>query len=332
MEMTFLTYAGVGALFLGSLIVVLGLFLLKSIYLVQQAEAVIIERFGKYHRTLGAGIHFVVPFMDAARSVSWTYFKEEARRYYRYLRTLTVIDLREAVYDFPKQNVITKDNVTMEINALLYYQVTDPKRAVYEVSNLPEAIEKLTHSTLRNVIGSMDLDETLISRDQINMKLRLILDEASDKWGLKVNRVELQEVNPPADIRSAMEKQMRAERDRRAVILEAEGLKQAAILKAEGQQQSQVLAARGQAESRLINAEAEAAARLTIARAEAEALERLQQALPQSDSAQYLLTQQYIKTLPTMMEGKDNKMILVPYEASSLMGSLASMKELFTSK
>lgn len=332
MEMTFLTYTSLGALFFASLIVLLGLFLLKSIYLVQQAEAVIIERFGKYHRTLGAGIHFVVPFMDAARAVSWTYFREEARRYYRYLRTLTVIDLREAVYDFPKQNVITKDNVTMEISALLYYQVTDPKRAVYEVSNLPEAIEKLTHSTLRNVIGSMDLDESLISRDQINMKLRLILDEASDKWGLKVNRVELQEVNPPADIRSAMEKQMRAERDRRAVILEAEGLKQAAILQAEGQQQSQVLAARGQAESRLINAEAEAAARLQIALAEAQAIERLQNALPQGDSAQYMLTQQYIKTLPLMMEGKDNKIILVPYEASSLMGSLASMKELFTSK
>ncbi len=332
MEMIVYNYTGVGIIFLASLIVLLGLFLLKSIYLVQQAEAIVIERFGKYHRTLGAGIHFVVPFMDAARSVSWTYFKEEARRYYRYMRNLSVIDLREAVYDFPKQNVITKDNVTMEISALLYYQVTDPKRAVYEVSNLPEAIEKLTHSTLRNVIGSMDLDESLVSRDQINMRLRLILDEASDKWGVKVNRVELQEVNPPADIRSAMEKQMRAERDRRAVILEAEGLKQAAILQAEGKQQSQVLAARGEAESRLINAEAEAQARLQIALAEAQAIERLQNALPHGDSAQYMLTQQYIKTLPSMMEGKDNKMILVPYEATSIMGSLATIKELFNDK
>lgn len=332
MEMIGLTYTGVGIVFFAALIALLGLFILKSIYLVQQAEAIVIERFGKYHRTLSAGIHFVVPFMDAARTVSWTYFKEEARRYYRYMRNLSVIDLREAVYDFPKQNVITKDNVTMEISALLYYQVTDPKRAVYEVSNLPEAIEKLTHSTLRNVIGSMDLDESLVSRDQINMRLRLILDEASDKWGVKVNRVELQEVNPPADIRSAMEKQMRAERDRRAVILEAEGLKQASILQAEGQQQSQVLAARGQAESRLINAQAEAQARLQIALAEAQAIERLQNALPHGDSAQYMLTQQYIKTLPLMMEGKDNKMILVPYEATSIMGSLASIKELFADK
>ncbi len=332
MEMIVFNYTGVGVIFLASLVVLLGLFILKSIYLVQQAEAIVIERFGKYHRTLGAGIHFVVPFMDAARTVSWTYFKEEARRYYRYMRNLSVIDLREAVYDFPKQNVITKDNVTMEISALLYYQVTDPKRAVYEVSNLPEAIEKLTHSTLRNVIGSMDLDESLVSRDQINMRLRLILDEASDKWGVKVNRVELQEVNPPADIRSAMEKQMRAERDRRAVILEAEGLKQAAILQAEGKQQSQVLAARGEAESRLINAEAEAQARLQIALAEAQAIERLQNALPHGDSAQYMLTQQYIKTLPLMMEGKDNKMIVVPYEAAGAMGSLATIKELFNTQ
>lgn len=330
MEMTmFTSHAGAGIVVLSALIILLGLFLLKSIYLVQQAEAVIIERFGKYHRTLSAGIHFVIPFMDAARTVSWTYFKEEARRYYRYIKTLSVIDLRESVYDFPKQNVITKDNVTMEISALLYYQVTDPKRAVYEVSNLPEAIEKLTHSTLRNVIGSMDLDESLISRDQINMKLRLILDEASDKWGLKVNRVELQEVNPPADIRSAMEKQMRAERDRRAVILEAEGLKQAAILQAEGKQTAQVLAAKGEAESRLINAEAEAASRLKVALAEAQAIERLQNALPHGDAAQYMIAQQYINALPVMMEGKDNKMIVVPYEASAALGALSSIKNIF---
>ena len=166
--------------------------------------------------------------------------------------------MRESVYDFPKQNVITKDNVTMEISALLYYQITDPKAAMYEVSNLPEAIEKLTQTTLRNVIGAMDLDQTLVSRDYINEKLRLILDEASDKWGVKVNRVELQEVNPPADIRHAMEKQMRAERDRRALILEAEGFKAAAILKAEGVLESDVLQAKGHAQARIITAESEA--------------------------------------------------------------------------
>ncbi len=329
METLFMSHTSATFLFLTALIGLLALFVLKSIYLVQQAEAIVIERFGKYHRTLGAGIHFIVPFMDAARVVSWTYFKEEARRYYRYTKALSVIDLREAVYDFPKQNVITKDNVTMEISALLYYQVTDPKRAVYEVSNLPEAIEKLTHSTLRNVIGSMDLDESLISRDQINMKLRLILDEASDKWGVKVNRVELQEVNPPADIRSAMEKQMRAERDRRAVILEAEGLKQATILEAEGKQLAQILAAKGEAESRLINAEAEATSRLKIALAEAQAIERLQNALPDGNAASYLVAQNYIKTLPVIMEGKNNKMIIVPYETAGALGALSSIKSIF---
>src|SRR5205814_6150685 len=166
------------------------------------------------------------------------------------------IDLRESVYDFPKQNVITKDNVTMEINALLYYQITDPKAAIYEINNMPEAIEKYTQTRLRDIIGSMDLDETLVSRNTINTRLTEILDEATDKWGVKVNRVELQEVNPPADIRHAMEKQMRAERDRRAIILEAEGAKQAAILQAEGDANSRIIKADGEAQARLRIAEA----------------------------------------------------------------------------
>lgn len=314
----------VGTLIIGALL------LFKSIYLVKQAEMVVIERFGKYNRLLGPGIHVVVPFIDEARAVQWTYFKEsDGRRYYRYIKTFTVIDLRESVYDFPKQNVITKDNVTMEINALLYYQITDPKSAIYEVSNLPEAIEKLTHSTLRNVIGSMDLDETLVSRDQINARLRMILDEASDKWGVKVNRVELQEVNPPADIRNAMEKQMRAERDRRAVILEAEGAKQASILEAEGQREAQVLAARGEAEAKLLFAQAEAAARVELATAESKALSLIHEALPNNDASAYLIAQQYLKTMPQLMAGKNDKLVVVPYEATGMMGSLAGIKTLF---
>jgi regulator of protease activity HflC (stomatin/prohibitin superfamily) len=329
MEMLFPMNVSLGILVISALIFIFALYLLKTIYVVQQAEAVVIERFGKFHRILGPGIHFVIPFMDSPRSVLWTFFTTEDQGYMRYLKRLSTIDLREAVYDFPKQNVITKDNVTMEINALLYYQITDTKRAVYEVSNLPEAIEKLTHATLRNVIGSMDLDETLVSRDHINARLRLILDEASDKWGVKVNRVELQEVNPPADIRHAMEKQMRAERDRRAVILEAEGNKQAAILEAEGKQQSQVLAARGEAESLTINTEAQARARLLIAQAEAQALELIQKELPHSDASQYLIAQQYIKALPEMMQGNNNKLIVVPYEVSGMMSALASVKQLF---
>jgi regulator of protease activity HflC (stomatin/prohibitin superfamily) len=239
------------------------------------------------------------------------------------------IDLRETVYDFPKQNVITKDNVTMEISALLYFQITDPKAAVYEVVNLPEAIEKLAQTTLRNVIGSMDLDESLVSRDKINEKLRIILDEASDHWGVKINRVELQDVNPPADIRQAMEKQMRAERDRRAVILEAEGLKRAAILNAEGDMESNVLRSRGVSEAKIIAAEGEAQARLKIQEAEGQAIEMIKKAVGTADPLPYLIAQQYIKALPEIMKDKEGKLILMPYEASSLMGSLATMKKLF---
>lgn len=304
--------------------------LLSSVILVKQAETIIIERLGKFHRILGPGLHVIIPFLDQKRAAVWTFvtagYKEE---YYRVARTIYRIDLREAVYDFPKQNVITKDNVTMEINALLYYQITDVKAAMYEVANLPEAIEKLTQTTLRNVIGSMDLDTSLTSRDAINDKLRLILDEATDKWGVKINRVELQEVNPPHDIRQSMEKQMRAERTRRATILEAEGSKYSMILDAEGVQQSQVLRAQGQADAAIIEAEGQAQARLKLAAAEAKAFEMLQAAMPNTDPAQYLIAMKYMQALPEMMKGQDNKLIIVPYESSALMGSLALMKELF---
>lgn len=294
------------------------LFLLNSVFLIRQAEAVIIERLGRFDRILTPGIHFMIPFMDKPRTVVWSQFREvDGKRYYRFTTVLSRIDLREAVYDFPRQNVITKDNVTMEINALLYYQITNPKAAIYEVANLPEAIEKLTQTTLRNVVGSMDLDETLVSRDRINEKLRLILDDATDKWGVKVNRVELQEVNPPADIRIAMEKQMRAERDRRAIILESEGKKRAAILEAEGLQEAAVLEAKGEAEARLIRQEAEA-----------RAIEMIRVAA-QGDPLPYLIALQYIKTLPELMKGKDDKLILVPYETSAFAGSFASIKKIF---
>jgi len=305
-------------------------FLVKSVFMVKQAEAIIVERLGRYDRTLGPGLHLVIPFVDSPRSVMWSYVEQvDGRKYYRFTRHFNRIDLRESVYDFPKQNVITKDNVKMEINALLYYQITDPKAAVYEVNNLPEAIEKLTQTTLRNVIGSLDLDESLTSRDQINEKLRIILDEATDKWGVKVNRVELQEVNPPEDIRHAMEKQMRAERDRRAIILESEGTKRAAILEAEGVQESQILKAEGEAQAKVLRAQAEATARLKVAEAEAKAIDMVQQAMPSGDPLPYLIAMQYIKALPEMMKGKDDKMILVPYEASSMVGSLSAIKKIF---
>ena len=292
----------------------------KATFLVRQAEVVMIERFGKFHEILHSGLHFILPFIDRPRNALWTFIKPDPRGkyYHRYTTSVERIDLRENVYDFPKQNVITKDNVTMEINALLYYQITDPKAAIYEVTDLSQAIEKLTQTTLRNVVGSMDLDESLVSRDRINEKLRIILDDATDKWGVKVNRVELQEVNPPADIRTAMEKQMRAERGRRADILEAEGKKQSEILKAEGYQQAQIAHAKGEAE-----------ARLTVATAEAESINVIRKAIPGADPLPYMVALTYIKALPEIAKGKDNKLIVLPYESSALMGSLSSIKEIF---
>jgi Membrane protease subunits, stomatin/prohibitin homologs len=318
-------------LLLGSFIIVFGFFILfllvaisRSTFLVRQSEVILIERLGTFHGTLRSGLHLIIPFVDRPRKVLWTFVKEDPRggKYiYRYSEYVERVDLREAVYDFPKQNVITKDNVTMEISALLYYQITDPIRAIYEVANLPQAIEKLTQTTLRNIIGSMDLDASLISRDSINEKLRLILDEASDKWGVKVNRVELQEVNPPADIRAAMEKQMRAERDRRATILEAEGQKGAEVLKAEGDKLA-----------RISRAEGEAGARLVVAKAEADAIKIIREAIPDADPLPYMIAINYIKALPEITKDKEGKMILVPYEATAMMGSLATIKELFIKK
>lgn len=324
--MTMILLIGAGCLALFILIL-----LVSSVYLVSQAEAVVIERFGRFNRVLKPGLHFIKPFIESPRYVTWTFVKESINRgyYIRNVTTFKVLDLRESVYDFPKQNVITKDNVTMEISALLYYQITDPKAAVYEVSNLPEAIEKLTQTTLRNVIGSMDLDESLVSRDQINERLRIILDEASDKWGVKVNRVELQEVNPPEDIRHAMEKQMRAERDRRAAILYAEGEKGASILQAEGQREASILRAEGEGRSRVIAAESEAEAKFKIAQSEAKSIEAIKLAAKDGDALAYMIAAQYIRALPEMMAGKEDKLVVVPYETASMMGSLAQIKTLF---
>ena len=306
--------------FFAVLVFLLIVILIKATFIVRQAEVIMIERLGKFNKMLTSGIHFLIPFMDQPRKVLWTFVKDApgGRHPYRYNEYVERIDLREAVYDFPKQNVITKDNVTIEINALLYYQITDPKCAIYEVSNLPQAIEKLTQTTLRNVIGTLDLDETLVSRDQINEKLREILDDATDKWGVKVNRVELQEVNPPVDIKTAMEKQMRAERDRRALILEAEGKKRSAILEAEGDKMAKITRAQGEAEARLV-----------IVTAESEAIMVIQKAIPKSDPLPYLVALNYIKALPEITKDKNGKLILLPYESSAIMGSLSTIKEIF---
>lgn len=309
------------------------LIVIKGIRIVKQSQTMIIERLGKYNKTLDAGINVIIPIIDKPRSVQWRYAVEDGqgRRFVTY-KSRDRIDLRETVFDFPKQSVITKDNVVTEINALIYFQIVDPIKSVYEINNLPNAIEKLTQTTLRNVIGELDLDDCLTSRDTINNKLRIILDDATNKWGVKVNRVELQDINPPQDIKEAMEKQMRAERNRRAQIIEAEGTKKAAILIAEGQRQATINEAEGHKQSQILNAEGEATARVRVAEAEAEAINKIAEAVieTKADPAQYLIAIKYIDTIEQILrEGNaGQKTVFMPYEASGLMSSVGSLKEL----
>lgn len=303
----------------------------KGVRIIQQSEAMVIERFGKYRTTLTAGFNIIIPVFDKPREIIYRFTRDlpDGNKFVQFMRKER-IDLRETVYDFPKQNVITKDNVMTEINALLYFQVMDPVKAMYEIENLPMAIEKLTQTTLRNVIGELDLDETLTSRDTINAKLRTILDEASHKWGVKVNRVELQDINPPRDIREAMEKQMRAERDRRAQIIDAEGSKRAAILQAEGVQQKQINEAEGQKQAQILQAEGDAQARIRRAQGEAEAIQLVTKAIAgtKSDPASYLVAMKYLETLKEMTSGQGNKVIYIPYEASGVLSSLGGIKDM----
>ncbi len=308
-------------------------FAVKGFKIIQQAETMVIERLGKYNRTLESGINIIWPLVDQPRKIFWRYRKTDISGGDVIITKLQEkIDLREQVYDFPRQNVITKDNVGIEINALLYFQITDAVKAVYEIANLPDAIEKLTQTTLRNVIGELDLDECLVSRDTINTRLRGILDEATDKWGVKVNRVELQDITPPRDIQEAMEKQMRAERDRRAKILEAEGLKKAKILEAEGIKESEINKAEGQKRAAILKAEGEAEARIKIATAEKQAIDRITEAIAASkgDPANYLIAIRYIEALKEMVTGKDNKVVYLPYEATSVLSSIGGIKEMLT--
>jgi regulator of protease activity HflC (stomatin/prohibitin superfamily) len=303
----------------------------KGVRVVQQSESMVIERFGRYSRTLNAGFNIIIPIYEKPREIIFRMSRElpDGNRYVQFTRKER-IDLRETVYDFPKQNVITRDNVGTEINALLYYQVMDPVKAVYEIENLPLAIEKLTQTTLRNVIGELDLDECLTSRDTINAKLRQILDEASNKWGVKVNRVELQDINPPRDIREAMEKQMRAERDRRAQIIDAEGSKRAMILQAEGVQQKQINEAEGQKQAQILEAEGDAQARIRRAEGEAEAIRMVTEAIKgtKADPANYLIAMKYLETLEAMTSGQDNKVIYMPFEATGVLSSVGGIKDM----
>ncbi len=300
---------------------------------VQQAQVMIIERFGSYYTTLHSGLHFIVPIIDKPRQIEWKFTREIYGKSASYLGMIDRIDLRETVYDFPSQDVITRDNVNIKINALIYFQITDPLRATYEVASLPMAIEKLTQTTLRNVIGELTLDQTLTSRDTINSKLRTILDAASNKWGVKVNRVELQDITPPPSIRDAMEKEKKAEQERRAVILESEGEKRSKILRAEGEREAQINKAEGEKRARILEAEGYAEAKIRVAEAEKQAVKIVAEAVSQySNPANYVISMKYIEALQKMVEGKDNKLVYMPYEATGILGAVGAVKELVNKK
>lgn len=307
------------------------IYVVKGVIIVQQAEVVIIERLGRYEKTLQSGLNFIFPILEAPRNMSWRVSQKGIDgSTYTYIKEKSKIDLREAVYDFPRQNVITKDNVSISINAIIYFQIIDPKSAVYEIQNLSDAIEKLTQTTLRNLIGQIDLDETLVSRDKINQELRAILDEATNKWGVKVNRVELQDIIPPADIQQSMEKQMKAERDKRAAILEAEGLKQSAVLKAEGDKLAQINRAEGDKQSAILRADGEAQARVINATAEGNAIKIVIDSIDDKGKPdQYLIAMKYLDTLKGLAAGQNNKIVYMPYEATGILSSVDGIKEMF---
>ena len=267
--------------------------IVRSVRIVPQARAGIVERFGRYHRTLYPGLNMVTPFVD---------------------RLLPLVDMRERVVNFPPQPVITGDNLVVSIDTVIYFQVTDPKAATYEIADYIIGVEQLTVTTLRNVVGGMDLETTLTSRDQINTALSHVLDEATGKWGLRVGRVELRAIEPPASIQDSMEKQMRADRDKRAAVLSAEGSKQSAILTAEGERQAAVLKARGEAEAAVLRAEADAKAQAARAMGQAQAISTVFKAIHEGNPDQPLLAYQYMQMLPQIAQGDANKVWIVPSE------------------
>src|SRR3954469_271412 len=264
----------------------------RTVRIIPQARAAVVERLGRYSRTLSPGLALVVPFIDRIRPM---------------------IDLREQVVSFPPQPVITEDNLVVSIDSVIYFQVTDPKSVTYEIANYIQAIEQLTVTTLRNVIGGMALEKTLTSRDKINSQLRVVLDEATGKWGIRVNRVELKAIDPPATIQDAMEKQMRAERDKRAAILTAEGVKQSQILQAEGEKQGAILRAEGRRQSQVLEAEGQS-----------KAIETVFDAIHRGDADPKLLAYQYLQMLPQIAQGESNKVWIIPSEFTAALGQLSS--------
>ena len=297
-----------GTIFTTIIIIVALIIVIKAIVIVRQGSNAIIERLGKFARVLKPGLHFVVPIIESVRSI---------------------VDMREQVWDYPPQSVITKDNVPTNVDTVMYYYILDPVKSVYEVRNLSEGMLKLTMTAVRNIIGSLTLDELLTSREQINEKLRVIVDEATDPWGVKVTRVELKTIAPPEEILEAMTKQMKAERTKRALILEAEGIKESEIRKAEGDQQAKILRAEAQKQEKILLAAGEAIAILNIAKAQAEAVKVYYSAIHEGNPTNDLIAIKYLEALEKISENPSNK-IYIPYESSALMGSIGAIKELFT--
>ena len=307
-----LAFLGVAALFT----------LTSSIKIIGQAEVMVIERFGRFNRVGRSGFNLLIPFIDRPRTIDVRVFDTDVNGVKRITAGSTArIDLREQVLNFPTQPVITKDNVTIDIDAVIYYRVADPQKATYAIQNLPFALETLTRTTLRNIVGEMELDQTLGSRDTINRRMKDVIEEASIGWGVDVTRVELQSIDPPRDIQQSMELQMRAERERRAAVTNAEAGKRAAILEAEGVRESAVLRAQGMAE-----------ARLAMAQAEAETITKIAGAMPGAETLQaatYLLALRYFEALPAVAQGPATTMFL-PAEATGVLAALGSLRTLLT--
>jgi regulator of protease activity HflC (stomatin/prohibitin superfamily) len=307
-------------MFFGFVAIVMLIVAVKTIRIVPQASVILVERLGKFSKVADSGLNILIPFLDKARGVYWTNMRPG----------VTSIDLREQYIDLPPQPVITRDNVTIHVDSVVYWQITDPIKAVYEINDLVGGLVQLTITGMRSVMGEMDLDHTLSNRDQINSKLRIILDEATDKWGVKVTRVDVKNINPPEDVRITMEKQMTAERNRRALVLQAEGDRQAAITRAEGEKQAQVTRAEGEKQSAILAAEGAAQARLRNAEAEADAIARVADAMrDHGNPAQYLITTRYIESLKDMTRTNNSKVIFMPMETSALLSSVGAIKEVF---
>lgn len=296
--------------FLIVLLIIVLIIAFKSIKIVKQAEVYIIERLGKYHKIADAGLTIIVPFFDHVRSV---------------------VSLKQQTMDIPPQGVITKDNVTITIDTVVFYKITDPAKAVYEIQSLRKGIEYLAITTIRDIVGKMDLDQTFSSRDMINDQLRLILDEATDQWGCKVDRVEIKDITPPADIRDAMEKQMNAERNKRAAILQAEGERQSAITIAEGEKEAAILAADADRESKIRRAEGEADAIKKVAEAKAKEIEMVYGAIKKASPDEKLVQIKSLEALKEIADGKANK-VFVPFDATGALSGLGAAAEVFKEK